>query len=68
MDLSIPLTLSEEFNYTLNLLERTRTSAFITGRAGTGKSTLLSFFWRLMYRLIKQIYEISFFIRDNSFP
>lgn len=44
MDLSIPLTLSEEFNYTLNLLERTKTSAFITGRAGTGKSTLLGLF------------------------
>ncbi len=44
MDLNLPLSLSEEFNYAINVLEKTRRSAFITGRAGTGKSTLLSLF------------------------
>lgn len=39
-----PLHLNKTFKYTLDLLEKTSTSAFITGRAGTGKSTLLSLF------------------------
>ncbi len=41
-----PLILSEDFKYVLNLLEKTNANAFITGRAGTGKSTLLSLFRR----------------------
>jgi ATP-dependent DNA helicase PIF1 len=39
-----PIQLSKEYEYTLNLLERTNQSVFITGRAGTGKSTLLQLF------------------------
>jgi len=39
-----PLHLNRTFKYTLDLLEKTSTSAFITGRAGTGKSTLLNLF------------------------
>ena len=39
-----PLELSDDFNYALDLLEKTRKSMFITGRAGTGKSTLLRLF------------------------
>ena len=36
--------LTSEFSDTLNLLEQTAQSCFITGRAGTGKSTLLQTF------------------------
>ncbi len=39
-----PLELSADFKYTLDLLEKTNKSLFITGRAGTGKSTLLQLF------------------------
>ena len=39
-----PLKLNSEFNKTLNLLEESNESFFITGRAGTGKSTLLRLF------------------------
>ncbi len=35
------LELSEDFKYALDLIEKTDTSVFVTGRAGTGKSTLL---------------------------
>ncbi len=36
--------LNSEFSQALHLLENTRDHLFITGRAGTGKSTLLSYF------------------------
>ena len=39
-----PLELNADFQYALDLLERSETSMFITGRAGTGKSTLLQLF------------------------
>lgn len=39
-----PLTLNPDFKYALDLLEKTSKSLFITGRAGTGKSTLLRLF------------------------
>ncbi len=39
-----PLELNSDFQYALDLLEKSNTSAFITGRAGTGKSTLLQLF------------------------
>ncbi len=39
-----PLILSEEFKYVLDLLEKSSINAFITGKAGTGKSTLLKLF------------------------
>jgi ATP-dependent DNA helicase PIF1 len=39
-----PLTLSPDFQYALDVLEKTARSVFITGRAGTGKSTLLQLF------------------------
>lgn len=38
------LELNEDFKYVLDLIEKTTTSVFITGRAGTGKSTLLQLF------------------------
>lgn len=38
------LELSGDFKYVLDLLEKTMTNAFITGKAGTGKSTLLQLF------------------------
>lgn len=41
-----PLKLSPDFQYALDLVERTDANAFITGRAGTGKSTLLQLFQR----------------------
>ncbi len=39
-----PLQLNEDFNYALDVLEKTNQNIFITGRAGTGKSTLLQLF------------------------
>lgn len=39
-----PLVLSEDFHYALNLIEQHHQNVFITGRAGTGKSTLLQLF------------------------
>ncbi len=41
----MPIEMNEEFTRALDLLENTRQHLFITGRAGTGKSTLLSH-WR----------------------
>jgi len=42
--MKLPLTLSDEFKAVLDQLENTRDNLFITGRAGTGKSTLLQLF------------------------
>ncbi|HMQ49513.1 MAG TPA: AAA family ATPase [Saprospiraceae bacterium] len=39
-----PFELSKDFQYVLNLLEKEGKNVFITGRAGTGKSTLLQLF------------------------
>ena len=39
-----PLELNPDFEYALNLIEKSQESMFITGRAGTGKSTLLQLF------------------------
>ncbi len=39
-----PLELSTDFTYALDLLEKKGVNLFITGRAGTGKSTLLQLF------------------------
>jgi len=39
-----PFKLSEDFKYALDLLEKSNKNLFITGRAGTGKSTLLQLF------------------------
>jgi len=41
-----PLELNGDFKYALDVLEKTNKSIFITGRAGTGKSTLLRLFRR----------------------
>ena len=41
-----PLQLSDDFRYVLDILEKSNKSMFITGRAGTGKSTLLQLFRR----------------------
>lgn len=38
------LQLNDDFKYALDVLEKTPRSMFITGRAGTGKSTLLQLF------------------------
>lgn len=44
MNLKQPLALSEEFKAVIDQLEHTKDNLFITGRAGTGKSTLLQLF------------------------
>lgn len=44
MQLNDPLILSDDFKYALDLLEKTSTNLFLTGKAGTGKSTLLNLF------------------------
>jgi hypothetical protein len=38
------IDLNEQFRHALNIMEHTRKNIFITGRAGTGKSTLLDYF------------------------
>jgi ATP-dependent exoDNAse (exonuclease V) alpha subunit len=38
------IDINEEFKHAINLLEDTNRNVFITGRAGTGKSTLLNYF------------------------
>jgi len=39
-----PIDLNDQFRHALDMMEHTSKSIFITGRAGTGKSTLLSYF------------------------
>ena len=39
-----PIDLNEQFRLALDVIEHTAKSVFITGRAGTGKSTLLTYF------------------------
>ena len=41
-----PLILSHELKYALDILEHSDKHVFISGRAGTGKSTLLQLFRR----------------------
>ncbi|MGB9764455.1 MAG: AAA family ATPase [Candidatus Saccharicenans sp.] len=43
-EVKISLEITPEFRKALDLLENTQNSVFITGRAGTGKSTLLDYF------------------------
>ncbi|HEU65516.1 MAG TPA: AAA family ATPase, partial [Chloroflexi bacterium] len=40
----LPIELNEQFKHALDLMEHSNRSVFITGRAGTGKSTLLNYF------------------------
>ncbi|MFH1639124.1 MAG: AAA family ATPase [Chloroflexota bacterium] len=42
-----PVELNCQFKRALDLMEHTQKSIFITGRAGTGKSTLLNYFCRI---------------------
>jgi ATP-dependent DNA helicase PIF1 len=39
-----PIEINSDFKYALNVLDKTNESVFLTGRAGTGKSTLLRLF------------------------
>src|SRR3972149_5864699 len=39
-----PIDLNDDFKRALDIMEHTGKSVFITGRAGTGKSTLLTYF------------------------
>ncbi len=39
-----PIEINNDFKYALNVLDKTNESVFLTGRAGTGKSTLLRLF------------------------
>jgi ATP-dependent DNA helicase PIF1 len=41
---TLAIEINEQFKRALDIIENTRKSVFITGRAGTGKSTLLSYF------------------------
>lgn len=41
-----PIELNDQFRRALDLMEHTGKSIFVTGRAGTGKSTLLNYFRR----------------------
>ncbi len=44
MEHKTPLELNADFNYALDAIEKEHKNIFITGRAGTGKSTLLQLF------------------------
>lgn len=44
MDEKQPMVLNSDFRQALDLMERTQRNLFVTGRAGTGKSTLLQLF------------------------
>jgi ATP-dependent DNA helicase PIF1 len=44
MSVAAPLVLNDDFKHTLDLLEKSERNLFITGKAGTGKSTLLQLF------------------------
>lgn len=44
LDDRVSVVINDEFGNALNLLENARCNLFITGRAGTGKSTLLNYF------------------------
>jgi type II secretory pathway predicted ATPase ExeA len=44
MSAALPLLLNEDFRHALDVLEKTDRSLFVTGKAGTGKSTLLQLF------------------------
>jgi len=46
------IELNPEFKEALDLMENTNRNIFITGRAGTGKSTLLSYFCRHTRKLV----------------
>jgi ATP-dependent DNA helicase PIF1 len=39
-----PIEMNDQFKHALDIIEHTRRNIFITGRAGTGKSTLLDYF------------------------
>ncbi|MFC1846357.1 AAA family ATPase, partial [Chloroflexota bacterium] len=38
------IEINDQFRYALDIMENSDRSIFITGRAGTGKSTLLNYF------------------------
>ncbi len=40
----MPIELNKQFKQALDLMEKTNKNVFVTGRAGTGKSTLLNYF------------------------
>ncbi|HPD18603.1 MAG TPA: AAA family ATPase, partial [Candidatus Goldiibacteriota bacterium] len=40
----LKIEFNEQFNKALDVMENTSKNAFITGKAGTGKSTLLNYF------------------------
>lgn len=44
MQLQTPLQLNDDFRHALDLLEKSNAHLFLTGKAGTGKSTLLQLF------------------------
>src|SRR5258708_5533740 len=43
-DIHTHIELNEQFQKALNLMENTKENVFVTGKAGTGKSTLLTYF------------------------
>ena len=47
-----PLELNSDFQYALNRMEKSNDLLFITGRAGTGKSTLLQLFRRTTHKKV----------------
>ncbi len=49
------IELNEQFQQALRLMEHTRKSIFVTGRAGTGKSTLLSYFRQMTRKQVAVI-------------
>lgn len=66
------LELTEEFKDILTLLNKTDRSVFITGKAGTGKSTLLKYFIKKYPKKIRcpgtnRCGSIKYWRSDNKF-
>ena len=40
----VPIELNDHFQHALEIMEYTNRNVFVTGRAGTGKSTLMEYF------------------------
>ena len=50
MPITTPIEINEQFQKALDLMENTNHHVFITGKAGTGKSTLLSYFRKVTHK------------------
>ena len=63
-----PIEINEQFRHALDIMEDSDRSIFITGRAGTGKSTLLNLFRRVTKKKVAVLAPTSLTLAtDQSF-